>query len=294
MGAAERLVAEMSVEKISLLKTPFYCGYAFDFTQPGTEEQDGEQVAEYMHESLRGSGRDSLRPSEIPSAQEHTEKVLWLRRETQVYFSLSQIVRLISLFREWRKEEDKLIRLVIHGFHNSDPAINVGHARQRNSAQQVSTTNIKELFKSIEVAFPSTLDFPRIMEDSDDPTPLGNEIEELYRNYIPEIVIGYMSVLQAGSFFIHRDSAVKAMDLVVAIADDERSWLQQLFMQTKRMRELVNRITDVSKAIIKLGEHGIGKDKDKVGKKRGNKGETLGIWDTGITYEYLSGLPYRD
>lgn len=112
MGAAEKLVMELSVENLSLTKTAAYFGYAFDFTQPGAEEQDEDQVAEAMRRSLQGSGRDSIRPSEVPSAQEHAQLVYRLREVSQNYFDLTVIVRLITCFRQWREEEEVLIALV--------------------------------------------------------------------------------------------------------------------------------------------------------------------------------------
>lgn len=109
MGAAEKLVAEMSIENISLSRTAALCGYAFDFTQAGAEEQDEDQVSESMRRSLRSSGNDSLRPSEIPSANDHTRHVENLRTYGQQYYDLCNVVRLITYFREWRAEEEKLI-----------------------------------------------------------------------------------------------------------------------------------------------------------------------------------------
>jgi nuclear pore complex protein Nup107 len=117
MGAAYKLVTEMSVEAVSLTKTTALCGYAFDFTQPDAEEQDEEQVAEAMRHS--SSANDSVRPSDIPSAQEHAFHVQNLREASQAYYDLSQLVRLIAAFREWRAEEETLIKLVPFPFSQS-------------------------------------------------------------------------------------------------------------------------------------------------------------------------------
>jgi nuclear pore complex protein Nup107 len=110
MGAAHKLVTEMSVEIISLTKTTALCGYAFDFTHPYAEDQDEDQVAEALRHS--SSGNDSVRPSQIPNAQEHAFHVQKLREASQAYYDLSQLVRLIAAFREWRTEEESLIKLV--------------------------------------------------------------------------------------------------------------------------------------------------------------------------------------
>jgi nuclear pore complex protein Nup107 len=99
----------------------------------------------------------------------------------------------------------------------------------------------------------------------------------LFRTYYPEVVLAYLSVLLSGSFFIHRDSATKAMDLATLVADRERKWLRAAFLQSGRMSELVEALAYVSRAMLKLGEHDAGKTKP--GKKRWSRGETLRIWD---------------
>jgi nuclear pore complex protein Nup107 len=110
LGAAEKLVSEMGVETISMSKTKALFGYAFDFTQPDAEMQTQDQVTEAMRKS--SSGNRSVRPSDIPDKEEHANLVHMLREASHGYFELSQLVRLIANFREWRAEEDSLIRLV--------------------------------------------------------------------------------------------------------------------------------------------------------------------------------------
>lgn len=97
----------------------------------------------------------------------------------------------------------------------------------------------------------------------------------LKRAYIPEIVITYLSVLQTASFLLNRDSAVKAMEVATMVADPSNEWLQELFLKTGRMSELVDTLAKVSQAMLRLNEH----DGKRETKKRGSKGETLRIWD---------------
>lgn len=102
----------MSAEALTQAKTQALCGYAFDFTLPGAEIQDASQVNFSARESLAASGRSSLRPSAIPSAADHARHVSNLRIATQDYFDLSNLVRILLLFREWRIVEDSLIQSV--------------------------------------------------------------------------------------------------------------------------------------------------------------------------------------
>jgi hypothetical protein len=100
----------MGVETISTSRTVASFGYAFDFTQPDAEIQTQDQVADAMRNSSSENG--SVRPSEIPNDEVHAKRVYWLREISRGYLELSQLVRLIANFREWRVEEDSLIRLV--------------------------------------------------------------------------------------------------------------------------------------------------------------------------------------
>ncbi|PVI03532.1 nuclear pore complex protein-like protein Nup107 [Periconia macrospinosa] len=278
IGAAEKLATEMSVEAISLTQTTALCGYAFDFTAPGSEEQDEQQVSEIMNASLRSSGNDSIRPSEIPNKQGHARQVLFMRKTSQKYGNLCQLVRLISLLREWRAEEENLIQSVTlpyHGYqwiHGQHKLTGQFTRRQRATDAKISTKNIKQLSGTIEAFFESVLD-PKF-----DPTTDAT-IWMVYKAYVPEVIIAYLSVLQSGAFFIHRDTATKAMDVATIVADSEREWLQKVFLQTGRMKDFVTVVANVSKAMLKLGEHADGKTMTK---KRDSKGQSLRIWDMTI------------
>lgn len=97
--------------------------------------------------------------------------------------------------------------------------------------------------------------------------------------YLPDIVLAYLSVLQTASWFLQRESINKAMDVAVLVADADQAWLQNIFMKTGTMTELMNCLANVSKATLKLTEAGTKKVESK---KRGSKGETLKIWDLGV------------
>jgi nuclear pore complex protein Nup107 len=101
-------VTELSVEHLSHIKTEAICGYAFDFTLPGSEIQDEMELMAARH-ARPDTQRRSL-PAHIPSPEEHMEEVNLLRGHSQTYQELSLIVRLIVLFQEWRQEEDILIK----------------------------------------------------------------------------------------------------------------------------------------------------------------------------------------
>jgi nuclear pore complex protein Nup107 len=114
---------------------------------------------------------------------------------------------------------------------------------------------------------------PSLAETHAEDTP---DTTNLKRAYVPEIILTYLSVLQTASFLLNRDTAIKAMEIANLVADPNSEWLQELFLKTGRMSELVATLAKVSQAMLRLNEYD-GKKEEK--RKRGSKGETLRIWD---------------
>jgi len=112
LSAAERVIQDLSVETLSLSRTEALCGYPFDFTTPGTEEQDERLLYEHR-DSLTDVARANAIPlDKLPDADKHRAIVEDLRRHSAPYYDLQQIVRLLVLFREWRQIEEALIKYV--------------------------------------------------------------------------------------------------------------------------------------------------------------------------------------
>ena len=256
----------MSLETISLSRTESLCGYAFDFTQPGAEEQDEGELA---RQTL---SHDASESNDIPDAEEHAQLVMQMRKESSNYSDLQQIVRLIILFREWRMEEDEQIQSVAPSTYDPNPegylTINRGSLR----AAKKPSKRVKDVFDNINATIEPMLDFAGARD-----LP---ELWLIYKAYIPELLIGYLSILQTACYFIHRDAATKAMDLATVIADPSKDWLQQVFVETGRMRELVDTLAEVSKAMLALNDAGEAKRGGI--KKRGGRGETIRIWDVNV------------
>lgn len=101
---------ELSVETLSISRTEALCGYPFDITTPGAEEQDERELHNHR-DSLSGAARAAAIPlANLPDADHHREIVEQLRQKSSEYYDLQQMVRLLVLFREWREEEEALIK----------------------------------------------------------------------------------------------------------------------------------------------------------------------------------------
>jgi nuclear pore complex protein Nup107 len=106
----------------------------------------------------------------------------------------------------------------------------------------------------------------------------AQDFQTIKRAYIPELLIGYISILQATAYFSSRETAVKAMDLANVVADRDGEWIQKALLESGRMKDFVDALALVSRAMVALGEN---KEKSAK-KKRGGKGETLRIWDVNV------------
>ncbi|KAF2198274.1 hypothetical protein GQ43DRAFT_169155 [Delitschia confertaspora ATCC 74209] len=273
LGAALKLTRSMSVEVMSLQKTKDYCGYSFDFTIPGTEEQDREALAEEQAKVNRDK-RITI------SEEQHMQEVQHFRQISQSYHDLEKLCTLIELFSKWRAEEDKLIQMKAT---NAKP----------------STKNVRELFEAIDMLTESLLS--GLLQVSSDGGIPFNEIDSvqaedpahaavmarehlefstLIHAYIPEIVLAYISVAQACSFFATRETAVKAMEMANTIAEENRKWLRTVFKRDGRMKELVEMLARASLGMVRLSEIEPGKAAGV--KRRGSKGETVRIWDVNV------------
>lgn len=100
----------LSVETLSISRTEALCGYPFDFTAPGAEEQDERELHDYR-DKLTGSARATAIPiGDLPDANRHKEIVEQLRQSSSEYYHLQQMVRFLVLIREWREEEETQIQ----------------------------------------------------------------------------------------------------------------------------------------------------------------------------------------
>lgn len=138
------------------------------------------------------------------------------------------------------------------------------------------TQRTKALLDSISNVFDTLI--PAISQASTaDPDYLTHKTWDLMKAYIPDMILAYLSVLQAASWFLNKDPAIKAMEVAVVVADKGNEWVQRCLLETGRMSEVLECLAAVSKCMLKLTEGG----KEKGNKKRGGKGETLRLWDLG-------------
>jgi nuclear pore complex protein Nup107 len=263
-------------------------GYPFDIMHPDATEQD--ETALYEHRKTVPV-KSLTRIEDLPDADHHAALVQELRVSSAGYYELQLIVRILVMFRDWRNEEAIVVESVVPfpTFHALiafiNPYTKIPHSHRENTLKgapdlpKPDLSTIKHLLESIEAVFHTLIS--SITNNTSIETPsTADHAWKVRCAYIPEIVLAYLAVLYTAATFLKPEIAailvVKAMEIANLVADDEHIWLQQVFVDTKRMRELVDALARISQVMLKLGDFD---PKKSVVKKRGSKGETIRIWD---------------
>lgn len=287
------VVNNLSVESLSLSRTEALCGYPFDITTPGTEEQDERLLYEHRDSLTDVARASAISLDKLPDADKHRAIVEDLRRKSAPYYDLQQIVRLLVLFREWREIEETLIKYdyapsktfpsyttTPNRPTNTQPPFRIRNDRTKDgaTARKPDTQRTKQILEAITAIFDNLMHSlsSSSSSSSSSHTP---DATNLRCAYLPDILLAYLSVLQTSSFFLQRDPAIKAMEVAVLVADEDGKALQEVLLATGRMSELVDCLACVGKAMLRLGEYEKKGSGERV--KRGGKGETLRIWDLG-------------
>lgn len=108
--------------------------------------------------------------------------------------------------------------------------------------------------------------FDKLFEPSFD--PVESEWWGIYKAYMPEFILAYMSTLQSASIMLKADYFTTAMDLMTALAT--KDWLNKTFQQTCRLQELMDNVGEISAKSLLL---------DQKAGKTGKQGRTAAIWD---------------
>ncbi|KAK0660541.1 Nucleoporin NUP84 [Lasiodiplodia hormozganensis] len=260
MGAAVRLIERLPYRHVSKLKTAEMpiLGRGIDVM----EDEDDTFVTVEGDGNHRRSSR-SMRPtvqqrrSLSPETIEITRRIkAELKDDSRLYFELQQLVQAIKMLDEWRIEEAELINLKSTG----------GAMPPKNK--------IRNLLESVcEAANPLLGDTLTLACDDGE----AEQLIHLRRAYLPEVILGYHSVLHSAAHMVGRDNITRCMDLATALAAPDNAELTNVFLETGRMQELVTAFAHSSLAMVRLTEGTSGKKEPS--KKRARDGQTMRLWE---------------
>ncbi|KAF2143570.1 uncharacterized protein K452DRAFT_246766 [Aplosporella prunicola CBS 121167] len=265
LGAAVRLIERLPYRHVSKLKTADMLGIGRSM-----DVMEDELPTDEMANSdpdLRRSGRNPLRSSiQRPRAispgrlQESYSLREALRAESRNYYQLQQLVQAIKMLDEWRIEEAELINI------------------KSNGGTMPPKNKIRSLLENVCDAVNPLLNGGFLAFASDDLE--AQQLHTLHLAYVPEIVLGYNTVLHSAAHMVGRDNITRCMDVATAVAAPANAALATAFADAGRLQELVRMLAASSLAMVRLSEGG-GRKPDAAARKRAKAGQTMRIWDIG-------------
>lgn len=178
-----------------------------------------------------------------------------LRKQSRTYYELSQLVEAIQCLFIWRTQEAEYLE--------KHPRLSGASPDLKNAKEAVTDAMEPILTRSL------------LLGDDYASTDEKSDCARIREWYIPELIIAYNTVLHSAGHLISRDNLIDSMDLSVLIADDQNH-LSEVFVQARRMREIVASFAATSKAMLRLKAEG---KKWTSRKQKGREGKDLGIWE---------------
>lgn len=183
-----------------------------------------------------------------------------MKRQSQTYFELQQLITAIETLAAWRIEE--------HTYVSKTPKPSSIPASLKLARSDVSTAMVP-IEKGI------------LLQPADEEE--AKDLEYIRNTYIPEVVLAYITVLHAAGNLISRENLLDAMDLANFIAESrndngDSNGLEECFVKAGRMRELMECFALTSKVMLVLKAEG------RVWSlKKGDRvGRDLGMWESGM------------
>ncbi|KAK7627847.1 nuclear pore protein 84/107 [Phyllosticta citricarpa] len=243
LGSAVKLIDRLNCVQVSKLKTRY-----MEHIERGIDIMDDNEPFSAEMPGRFLSPRDQ-------------QDLKWYRQALQdscrVYYQCQQLIHAIRMLDEWRIEEEELIKLKASGAP-MPPKNKIRDLLERVVEAVLALSTILAVSKANNVA-----DMER------------ETLTLISRAYLPEVILAYNSVLHSAAHMVGRDNITRCMDLATAIAAPGNEYLSSTFVETGRMRELVEAFAQSSLAMIRLTEQS-GKETSK---KRSREGQTMRLWE---------------
>ncbi|KAF2458919.1 107-domain-containing protein [Lineolata rhizophorae] len=255
IGIARAICEKLPYAKVSMAKSETVFGRPYNLFEDDNpfEEKDEEELEEQPQPDLRRSARASARVSSVSQAvkgmdakteeEERKRRGMWLKWEafkgcSQAYYDMENLVTILSLLSKWRRLEDTLLNSA------SFPPANVKTAmKEASTILDRLEVHIDRLMDSTSLATPHVHDTqPKLLQ-------------KIRSKYLPECIIAYNTALHCAAELLSPDYMVTAMDLPTRIADNNNTHLQDVFLATNRMEELVDAFANDAERMLMLNEH---------------------------------------
>ena len=268
IAAAVKLSAQLPAAYMSKQKTADWFGEYVDVLDDPEDQVEAQirGVSEFVENDDEGAfaGAD---PSSVREA---------LKGQATTYNDLCQLVHAVESLWEYRKMEQRRIniqQLTQHAFNDVHKSLvaQITHLQHR----------MYPLLQSDFLAPPSKAPgvqqriFPTENEQKTDTQEArrqdADDIARIRQLYVPEILLGWFSALHSSGCMVSRDKLLDLLDATHSIAENE--CLTKCFVETGRMRELVDMVALSSKTLLRLN-----KENGKGGKRK-KDARSMKIWD---------------
>lgn len=196
---------------------------------------------------------DKNSPLQPPPGTQEAMQLDVLRRQSRTYYELEQLVLAILALADW---------VSVERAYSTTPR-----------AASTPPAELKAAKADLDEAVAPLLQPGFLREAADDSEAV--DLKWIRVCYIPEILLAYQCALYSAGPMISRDAYIELMDLSTTIAD-ESTGLTELFVQSGRMRELVDGFAQAGKMMLVMkGVNG------KKFRPKGREGKDLSLWEIG-------------
>ncbi|KAI7347192.1 hypothetical protein KC320_g7399 [Hortaea werneckii] len=196
---------------------------------------------------------DKNSPIQPPPGTQEAVQLDVLRRQSRTYYELEQLVLAILALADW---------VSVERAYSSTPR-----------AASTAPTELKIAKADLDEAVAPLLQPGFLREAADESEAV--DLKWIRMCYIPEILLAYQCALYSAGPMISRDAYIELMDLSTTIADEDTG-LTELFVQSGRMRELVDGFAQAGKMMLVMkGVNG------KKFRPKGREGKDLSLWEIG-------------
>jgi len=220
------------------------------------------------------SSQQQSRPSATTASQQHHDRfVAAFKLQSRLYHEMTQLADTLDAINEWQVVEYAIRETGSTEF------------MPRNFKQQVL-----DKFSAVKYHVGQLLssDFLTRVQNEED----AKQFEAIRAAYLPEIMVAYNSIIYVAGSFTDRERLLQSLELANTIAEERNKGVQDLFVKTGRMGELVRGLALTSRCLVRLNQRDMLEatqgGKKKAGRKSGGskrgrswRGETVDIWDVG-------------
>ncbi|KAI9804280.1 MAG: Nucleoporin nup84 [Piccolia ochrophora] len=252
--AARELYRRVPCSEVSLAKTGPILGRKVDISRFDADSDDEDDDLTSSRMTRSSTHHQPQARTRRESSERNKLKRQILVQEARIFTQLEQLVEAFVTIEQWAS---------------------IVKAEKVEKDGKLSNPQRTRLQKALDNVLAAV---DPLLEDwlVDLPKAEFQSLTSIRNTYLPEVLLAYNSVLYSAGHALHRDILLQSMHLSTLIAATDSDLLEP-FIATGRLQELVTQFAASSREILLGVEEKKGAKRG--GRKRGELGETLAIWN---------------